>query len=86
MPTSPARKPPPPQPVTTADPSPEIFRQFRARFDFSQAEAGDLFGVSAASWGDWERGKRPQAAARLLATLLVAKPELISFFLEEEPV
>ena len=40
--------------------------------------------MSAASWQGWERGKRPQVAARLLVTLLVAKPELLELLLEQE--
>ena len=80
----PPHGPPPTPPVTTSDPKPEIFRAFRSKFNLTQTEAANFFGVSDAGWGAWERGKRPQAAARLLATLLVAKPELIGFFLEEE--
>ena len=72
-----------PGPISSADPAPEIFREFRARFDFSQKDAAALFGVSEGTWVAWEQNQRPQAAARLLATLLLAKPELIEFFLEK---
>ena len=63
--------------VTTADPAPERFKAFRAKFGMSQQQAGDLFGVRPQTWSKWERGVRPQIAARLLVTLLVAKPELM---------
>ena len=70
--------------VVNADPAPERFRQFRAKFEFSQAKAATLLGVSVGSWQEWERGKRPQVAARLLVTLLVAKPELLELLLEHD--
>ena len=73
-----------PGPISSADPAPEIFKQFRARFDLTQPDASGLFGVSIATWAAWEQNQRPQAAARMLAALLLAKPELIEFFLEKD--
>ena len=75
---------PPLSPIVNADPAPEKFKQFRSSFDFTQAQAATLLGVSVASWQGWERGQRPQVAARLLVTLLVAKPELLKLLLEQD--
>lgn len=72
------------RPLASADPSPAIFKDFRAKFSLTQSDAAAMFGVHQHSWASWEKGLRPQAAARLLCTLLLAKPELIKLFLEGE--
>jgi DNA-binding transcriptional regulator YiaG len=65
-----------------ADPAGWLFKEFREKFNLSQRQAADLFGVSSATWCHWEGTARPQVAARLLVTLLIAKPELLPLLRE----
>ena len=71
--------------VTTADPAPDLFKAFRDKFEMSQHLAGSLFGVAGQTWSKWERGVRPEIAARLVAALLVAKPELMDLLEQSCP-
>ena len=66
-----------------APPASALFKEFRARFGLSRADAAPFFGVTTPTFAAWEtRQAQAQAAAIVLARLLLAKPKLLKLLLE----